>query len=111
MTSVVVVADAGVITTPPIRASGNDGLTAQPTAIVTIGGVVGTIHPHPYAIPEYPVAIMDVAMVVIMVMVLHGIVFVAMILVAMVVVAVALIGIAAAVFWARVATINRATVI
>ena len=51
----------------------------QPITIATVGGVTGTIDPDPCAIPEYTVAIMDVAMVA-MVTVLHGIVFIATVL-------------------------------
>ena len=74
---------------PTNMASSDDDLTAQPIAIVTIGGVTGTVDPEPCAIPEYTVAIIEVA-VVVMVTVLHGIVFIAMAFIAMILVGVAI---------------------
>jgi hypothetical protein len=52
-----VIAHAIVIATPPIGASGDEGLTAQPPAIVV--GVTGTVNPDPDAVPKYPVTMME----------------------------------------------------
>ena len=71
---VVVVADALVVATPPIWAASDGGLTAQPIAVVTIGGVTGTIGPDPCAIPEDPLTIVELAMIVV-ITILRGIVF------------------------------------
>jgi hypothetical protein len=53
------VADAGIIAAPPIWAARNEGLTAQPPAVV-IGVIVAAVIagppiPHPYAIDEVAV--------------------------------------------------------
>lgn len=71
---VVVVADALVVATPPIWAASGDGLTAQPIAVISIGGVTGTINPDPCAVSEDPVTIIEIGMLVV-ITVLRGIVF------------------------------------
>jgi hypothetical protein len=51
-----VIADAVVIAAPPIRAPGDEGLSAQPPAIVVGVVIAGAVDPDPYAIPEDPMA-------------------------------------------------------
>lgn len=54
-----VIAHAVVIATPPIGAPSDEGLSAQPPAIVPIGVVIGTVDPDPDAIPKYPMTMME----------------------------------------------------
>jgi hypothetical protein len=54
-----VVAHAEIIATPPVRAPGDEGLAAQPPAIV-----VGVVIPNPDAIHEYPMTMMEAVKVV-----------------------------------------------
>ena len=49
-----VVAHAEIVATPPIRAPGDEGLAAQPPAIV-----VGVVIPNPDAIHEYPMTMTE----------------------------------------------------
>jgi hypothetical protein len=82
-----VIAYAIVIATPPIGASGDEGLSAQPPAIV-VGVVIGTVNPDPHAIHEYPMTMMEAVKVVVAVVALSK----ATITVTMVVAAVAIEG-------------------
>jgi hypothetical protein len=51
---VIVVADASVVTIPPVWTASDLCPTAKPIAVVTIGRIAGTIHPDPGTIPPYP---------------------------------------------------------
>ena len=77
--SVVVVADALVVAIPPIWAASDDSLTAQPIAVVAIGGITGPINPDPCAIPEDPMAIFELVIIVV-ITILRGIAFIAAVL-------------------------------
>ncbi len=60
-----IIADAVVIAAPPIRAPRNEGLSAQPPAIVAIRVVSGTVSPDPDAVPKYPMTMTEAVKVIV----------------------------------------------
>ena len=58
-----IIADAVVIAAPPIPAPRNEGLSAQPPAIV-VGVVIGAVDPDPDAVPKHPMPMIEAVKVV-----------------------------------------------